>query len=321
MAVRVMIFTGGDDRTLIDAIASVAGVDAILPRERTEACAGMAEAQVLVSSDHAWGPDLAAAIENSSRLNWVQLTTAGYDRLARHGIRNSITVSTIGDVGADLVAEHALTLLLSLCRRAPALVRAQQRGEWAFAAEARAIRSLRDRHVAVLGFGHIGQAVAKLARAFGAEVTGIARSARRDSGGYEVIAITALDRLLPQSDALVNCLPLTPGTEGLIDAAMLAALKPGAFVVNISRGRIVVTDALVAALEAGHLGGAGLDVTDPEPLPPEHPLWRLPNVIITPHVAWAGGGTTQRRLIAERVTTNLRRYIGGETVPDIATIE
>jgi phosphoglycerate dehydrogenase-like enzyme len=127
-----------------------------------------------------------------------------------------------------------------------------------------------------------------------------------------VVAPDRLIELAPIADALFVCVPLTKATEKLVDEELLAALKPGAVVVNVARGRCIDTAALVAALKSGRLGGAALDVTEPEPLPPDHELWRLPRVLITPHVAAASEGADERRLLLVR--ENLRRFAAGEAL-------
>jgi phosphoglycerate dehydrogenase-like enzyme len=125
---------------------------------------------------------------------------------------------------------------------------------------------------------------------------------------------------LPELDALIICAPLTEATEKMMDAGAFVAMKRGGYLVNVSRGAIVDTNALVAALERGVLAGAALDVVDPEPLPPSHPLWSAANVILTPHTAWAGGGESQRRRLQEFLRDNVRRFARGEPVLQAATV-
>jgi phosphoglycerate dehydrogenase-like enzyme len=319
--ISVLLFAGADDDTLHEVIASVPGIAVLRAENRDEACTALANADALISADHAWGEDMSAAIADAQRLRWIQLTTAGFDRVERCGVPARIPVSTIGDAGAAMVAEHALALLLALTRRVPDMLKAQPDGEWTFADLGKRIRSLRTLRVAVLGFGHTGRAFARLATGLGAQVTGVARKARSDAGtGCKVVALMNLYDTLAHSDAVVVTLPLNDGTAGLLDARAFDAIAAGACLVNVSRGRIVVTDALIKALESGHLAGAALDVTDPEPLPANHPLWHAPNVIISPHVAWAGGGAAQRAIIAERVAANVRRFANGDATIDPADI-
>ncbi len=318
---RILVFAGADDDMIDAAIRDIAHVTVLRAGDREAACAALAEADALVSADHAWGEDIAAALRAAPRLRWIQLTTAGFDRLERTAIRDDVKVSTIGDAGAGMVSEHAVTLLLALARQVPAMVAAQSRSEWTFADLGKRVRSLRDLKVTVLGFGHTGRAIARLAMAFGAQVKGVARSARRDSAtGCEVLAISALHETLADSDAVVITLPLNAATSGLLGQDAFASMKPGAMLVNVSRGRIVVTDALIDALNSGHLAGAAVDVTDPEPLPADHPLWQTRNVLISPHVAWAGGGMRQREIVAMKVVDNVRRFAAGDLPEDLADL-
>jgi phosphoglycerate dehydrogenase-like enzyme len=156
-----------------------------------------------------------------------------------------------------------------------------------------------------------------LCGACGARVTGIARSARLDPSGTVVEPVTKLREVLATADALVVAAPLTRETRGIVNAGTLAALKRGALVVNVSRGGLVATSDLLAALENGQVGGAGLDVTDPEPLPNDHPLWARPNVIVTPHVAGIGGGELVRAELEALVVDNARRFVAGDELQHV----
>jgi phosphoglycerate dehydrogenase-like enzyme len=167
-------------------------------------------------------------------------------------------------------------------RRLPEFVEFQRRGEWnRSTVEPPEIDDLDGHTVLIVGHGSIGRAVAVRLAPFGARVIGVARHSREDAQ-----PVSALPDLLPQANVVVNLLPLTPETERFVDATFLARMKPSALLVNAGRGKTVDTDALLEALRSGHIRAA-LDVTDPEPLPADHPLWRAPNVLITPHIAGA----------------------------------
>src|SRR5919205_502085 len=180
-------------------------------------------------------------------------------------------------------AELAVGLAVATLRGFPDFVRAAERGVWASSTRP----ALADRRVLLVGTGGVGSAIAARLAPFEVEVTRVGTRARDDDRGH-VYASEELPGLLPRHEVVVLATPLTDATRGMVDAAFLAAMPDGALLVNVSRGPVVVTDALVAELEAGRLLAA-LDVTDPEPLPPEHPLWRSPNVLVSPHV---GGGAT-----------------------------
>jgi len=171
----------------------------------------------------------------------------------------------------------------------------------------------------VVGLGGIGTEVAHRAHALGMRVVATRRSSRSGPEFVDYVGLAdELVALLAEADVVVNATPLTAETEGMFDAAFFAGMKPTAYFINVGRGRSVVTDDLVAALEAGKLAGAGLDVTDPEPLPPSHPLWRLPNVIITPHVAASSIEARERQRIVIR--ENLRRYAAGEPMLSVVSV-
>ena len=168
----------------------------------------------------------------------------------------------------------------------------------------------------VVGLGGIGSEVAQRAHAFGMTVLATRRS-KAPTPPYVERQETAdnLDALLPLADVVVLCVPLTPETKGLIDKRTLQLMKPGSYLVNIARGQVIDTDAMLSALQLGHLAGACLDVTEPEPLPPGHPLWELPNVIITPHVASWSTLTRDRQL--QLLLSNIQRFGAGQPLLNV----
>ena len=178
------------------------------------------------------------------------------------------------------VSEWVMAAILAMQRRLPAFIEFQRRAEWnRSGAQPATIDDLEGHTVLVVGHGSIGRALAARLAPFGARVVGVSRHARDDAQ-----PVSALPDLLPQADDVVNLLPLTPETEKFVDAAFLARMKPGALFVNAGRGKTVDTAALIEALGSGRIRAA-LDVTDPEPLPADHPLWHMPNTLITPHIA------------------------------------
>jgi phosphoglycerate dehydrogenase-like enzyme len=247
---HVVIWTGSDDAWLRAALADVDGLRCSVPADRAAALAAMAEADALITIVQTWGEDCAAALR-ASRISWLQVLNAGIDPLQRWGLPRNVAVSTLGGAGSASIAEHALFLLLALLRQAPALLAKQRHGEWTTRPMAEAIESLQEKRIAVLGAGHIGRKIAALTMAFGAEPIAVARSARSDSLGFEVVPLTELGDVLASCAAAVVALPLEAATNRLLDAAALARL-PRAPPVNVSRGSIVDTDALVAALKKAH---------------------------------------------------------------------
>lgn len=220
-------------------------------------------------------------------LRLVQTLTAGFDN-ALPFLPDGVALANAPGVHDASTAELAVTLTLAVLRGVPDFVRAQEEGRW-IADDSIRRRSLADRRVLVVGYGGVGAAVARRMLAFEATVTGVATRARAaGSDGVPVHGVDELPRLLPRHDVVVLATPLTAATRGMVDAGFLAAMPDGALLVNVARGGVVDTDALLAELRTGRLL-AGLDVTDPEPLPDGHALWSAPGVLISPH---AGGATS-----------------------------
>jgi phosphoglycerate dehydrogenase-like enzyme len=319
---RILVWTGGDDRWLLAAIAAQPGVVAVPAADREQALAALASVDAFVTNVARWDADFSAALARAvPRLRWLQILNAGFDILEQCGVPPGVAVTTVGPVNASVVAEHAVFLLLELLRRGPVVHEAQRQHEWAQHSLAPALGTLRGKRVAVLGAGHIGRAVAALALAFGADVTAVARSARVTVAGLRVEALESLPAVLAAADALVVAVPLTAATQQVIDSRVLAAAKRGLLVVNVSRGRLVDTAALLASLDAGVVAGAALDVTDPEPLPRDHELWARANVIVTPHVAGMGGGEIVRAELEALVVDNVRRFVASQALRHAAALQ
>lgn len=230
------------------------------------------------------------------RLAAVHFNSAGREgfEAAGLGALKGLCVTSGAEVLAPAVAEHALALLLALFRRLPQAMDAQRRRVWD-AATLPPRQTLDDATVLVVGMGNIGRAVAERAAAFGSRVLAVTRTPAGRQAACPVAGLDALERLLPEADAVILCIALAPGTRHLIDAAALARMRPEAVLVNVGRGGLVDEGALVRALRSGRLAGAGLDVTEPEPPPGDSALWDAPGLILTSHFA-ASGGNTPRRL-------------------------
>jgi phosphoglycerate dehydrogenase-like enzyme len=248
----------------------------------------------------------AAMVAQLPDLRVVQLLTAGADawigRLPEH-----VTLCDARGVHDSSTSEWILTAMLAYLRDFPAFARAQARREWAY----QHTGELAGKRILILGAGSIGEAVARRLAAFDVEVVRVARTARAG-----VHPVAELPRLLPTADVVIVIVPLTPDTTGMVDAAFLAAMPDGALLVNAARGPVVQTAALTAEVVSGRLGLA-TDVTDPEPLPPDHPLWTLDNVLITPHVAASVTGLLPRayRMVGEQI----RRYAAGQPLANVVT--
>lgn len=283
------------------------GVEIVGVPDRAAATREAADADVII------GECVPEVIAAGPRIRWVQRMYAGVERCVAIPAftERGIVLTNMQKVAGSVMAEHVLALMFGLTRGLADYLPAQAKGEWADEAvpESR-MWEVKGRTMFVVGLGGIGTEVAKRAHALGMKVI-----ATRNSGtdGPDYVAEVGLaDKLLPfaaRADVIVSTLPLTTETKGLMNKAFFDAAKRGALFINVGRGGTVVTNDLVAALADGRLGGAGLDVTDPEPLPADHPLWRAPNAIITPHVAAALDGNEVPRWIIAR--ENLRRYLAG----------
>ena len=248
-------------------------------------------------------------------LRWIQLTTAGYDGISFHGVPSHVRVTNAGRSHAPMVAEHAVTLLTALTRRLPAFAAPQARHAFDRAIGL-PLATLEDATVAILGYGAIGRETGRRVASFGARVIGLARSDRADDFATAVRPAADPPAVLAEADALVVTAALTAETRGMVDAAAFGAMKPGGVLVNVARGAIVDSAALVAALRSGHLAGAGLDVTDPEPPPADDPIWDCPNLIVTPHVSGMGSAAVRRR-IASVVRENVERFRSGQDLAHV----
>lgn len=251
-----------------------------------------------------------SALRKAPRLKWLHVFNVGVDHpIFAEMLERGVRLTNSAGSTAEPIAHTAIMGLLALARGFPRWLAAQRARTWA-PERKRLPLDLRGQAAVILGLGRIGAEIARLARALGLRVIGVRRSPPRpDDPVDEMHAPEALPGLLPRCDWLVIACPLTPATRGLIDAAMLARLPQGARVINVARGEIVPEAGLIEALRSGQLGGAYLDVFETEPLPPESPLWSLPNVIVTPHNSAAAAGNDGR--VLEIFLDNLRRWRTG----------
>jgi phosphoglycerate dehydrogenase-like enzyme len=277
----------------------------------------------LARADVAFGQPPVEAARDSDRLSWVHLSSAGYGSYDRPDVRDAFArrgavLTKSSFVYAEPCAEHALSFMLSWARQLPAAF-AEQHGErrWPQGRLRQGSRLLRGQRVILFGFGSIGSRLVELLGPFACELTGV----RRKIDGKEPIDTITFDdpRLLDRlaaADHVVNLLPGTAATHGYFTPQLFGSIKRSAVFYNIGRGTTVDQSALLAALGSGQLAAALLDVTDPEPLPLDHPLWRAPNCFITPHTA--GGHHDEGDRLVEHFAANLARHERGQPVLDRA---
>jgi phosphoglycerate dehydrogenase-like enzyme len=262
-----------------------------------------------------------AVLAAGAELRWLQTMTAGVEACtAKPAVAQGRYVLTnMRAIAAPMIAEHTLGMLLALTRGLTVSLPRQATGEWSQQYPGVPLVSVQGKTMLVAGLGGIGGEIAKRAHALGMRVIATRGSSRDRPPYVEYVGLSdELPTLLGQADVVVDALPLTAATRGLFDARAFARMRPGAYFLNVGRGATVVTDDLVAALQSRRLAGAGLDVTAPEPLPATHPLWRAPNVVITPHNSSDAdlGVETQLRVLRE----NLRRYLAGDRLLSVVEV-
>jgi phosphoglycerate dehydrogenase-like enzyme len=332
---RIVVFA--DEARVERLRQAVPGVEFVTAAYNRVAGGSLSEADVIIG---ACSPEIVSAASN---VKWIQLSSAGAERCVNiPGIRErGILITNAQRLYGPEIAEHVIAMLFAFSRGLYRYIPAQQQGIWdRNILSASQIWELEGRTLLVVGLGGIGTQVAWRADALGMRVLATRRSSRdawrADALGMRVLATRRSSRegpefvdyvgttdelinLAQRADVVVNCTPLTPATTGLFDAEFFAAMKQTAYFINVGRGKSVVTADLLVALESGGIAGAGLDVTDPEPLPSGHLLWRLPNVIITPHMS--GMSDRRRDRLWVLVEENLRRYVAGERMLSVVDVE
>ena len=302
---------------------SAAELEAVVPELRIVAVDSLAAAVGAAADADAiigfCSPELVAA---AGKASWIQIFSAGAERcLAADGVANGeIVLTNMQKMSSPVIGEHAIAMMLSLSRGLTQFAKLMPSGQWdRSVTDSANVMPIADRTMLVVGLGGIGREVAVRAHALGMRVLAIRNSSR---AGPEFVSYVGLPdelhTLAAEADVIVNALPHTPATEGSIDAEVFAAAKRGALYLSVGRGRTTVTEDLVAALREGQIGAAGLDVTDPEPLPRDHPLWQFDNVLITPHMSGFGGGTERHRLLLRE---NLQRFANGDELYNVVDPE
>jgi len=296
--------------------AAAPGVELVPAKDAAEAVRLAGDADAVLGLCTA---DLLAA---GPGIRWIQSYSAGVERcVAIPALRErGILLTNMQRVAGPVMAEHVLAMMLAWARGLNFYLAEQAAGRWTreLPAPGRML-TLEGKTVLVVGLGGIGLEVARRAQALGMRVVAT-RASGRDGPAFVSYVGTPdeLAQLAAQADFVVNTTPLTPATTGMFDAKFFAVVKPGAFFVNVGRGQSVVQADLVAALRSGRLAGAALDVTDPEPLPADSPLWRMPNVLLTPHVS--AQSDVDDGVRSAIVVENLRRYVAGEKLLSVVDL-
>jgi phosphoglycerate dehydrogenase-like enzyme len=275
-------------------------------------------ARAIGEADAAFGTLPAELLREARRLRWLQAPQAAppagyyYPELVAH----PVTVTNFREIYNDHIAAHIMAFVLAFARGLHHYLPLQLRREWRPAPLDTGVVHLPEATALIVGVGGIGAETARVASAFGMRVLGVdARRKDTPPGMAELHPAEALDALLPRADFVILTVPHTPATEGFMHRARFARMKRGAFFINIGRGKTTRLDDLVAALRAGELAGAGLDVFEEEPLPADHPLWTLPGVLLTPHTAGYGPYLDERRF--EILLENCRRFLADRPLRNV----
>jgi phosphoglycerate dehydrogenase-like enzyme len=277
-----------------------------------------AAASAIVTADAAFGTLPAELLAKAQRLRWLQAPQAAppagyyYPELVAH----PLTVTNFREIYNDHISAHILAFVLAFARGLHIYIPQQLRRVWAKPTEDLGVVPLPGSTALIVGLGGIGAETARLLSAFGVRVLAVdARRTDKPEFVAEMHRPDALDQMLPQADFVILTVPHTPATEGFFNAAKFRLMKPSAFFINIGRGMTTKLNDLVAALKAGEIAGAALDVYEQEPLPSEHPLWGMPNVLMTPHMAGYGPHLNERRF--QIIQDNCRAFANGQMLRNV----
>ena len=284
----------------------------VLPEDDAEA------AREIVDADAAFGwvpPDM---LPRAEKLRWLQNPDAGpfygyyYDALIAH----PCVISNPRGIYFDHISHHIMMFVLALARGLPWYVDAQRANHWDKDARMSEYINLGDATALINGVGGIGAETARLCSSFGMRVIGIEPRVERDLDDVDIYPPEEIDRLLPEADFVISTVPHTPETEGMFNAARFKLMKPTSYFINVGRGKVCKIDDLADAIESGEIAGCGLDVYEIEPLPADHKLWHLPNVLMTPHVAVKDAGDIPERRF-QIILENARRFARGEPLMNV----
>lgn len=318
---KIVVLGGLPDREGFAAAA--AGAEIVVVRDSASMATAAKDADIIVGLTSPGAICEPAVLDNAKELRWIHSQSAGVERcmMVPSVESRDLLVTNMRGVDSAAIAEHAIAMALALARGFPAFVTAANTGRWAREEVAgMQLQVLDGKTLLVVGLGGIGTEVAHRAHGLGMKVVATRNSGRTGPEYVSYVGTPAeLLTLAKTADVIVNCAPLTTETTGIFNAKFFDSLKSNALFINIARGGSVVTADLIQALRDKKLAGAGLDVMDPEPLPPDHPLWKAPNVLITPHMSARSDLPSRERGLLAR--EQLRRYVAGEKMLSVVDLK
>lgn len=273
----------------------------------------------LAQADITYGQPPVNRLHEATQLRWIQLTSAGVSQeLCPLAKQQRLVVTNLAGLYGPSIAEHAFALMAMLARNLQIVVRNQQRQSWDRSV-AKTMTDLQGKTISIVGLGNIGQSIARLAKAYGMRIVGCRRTDNSTPGIDRQYPLSELQAMLAEGDYVAVAAPLTAQTTGMLGKPEFAAMKRGAVYINISRGPVAEEFSLIEALRTGHLSAAGMDVFTTEPLPPGHPLWEMPQVIVSPH--YTGETINQSARPAERFARNLRSWLANGKLEGIVDLD
>jgi len=295
---------------IVDAVGAIDGVQLEVVATEQELAKHLPHAQGLVMANPSRqeGAAIEQVIRSESQLRWLHLISAGQDGVAHCGLKPDVVVTHTPGATANAVGDHAIALLFALMRGLHVAFKQQRLHRWDKSAITPSVTTIAGKRVVILGYGAIGRYLQPVFEALGSEVRVVSRTTPTGVAPDAAFELSQLSPAMTGADVLICAIALSNLTHGLVDEASLRLMKPGSLLVNVGRGEVVDREGLVRCLRDSHLAGAGLDVTDPEPLPDWDETWSLPNVIITPHYGGAGSKDAPRR-IAQRVVDVIRERL------------
>lgn len=314
----VLLEVGHRYQGMENALAAFPGAQLHRVGTPEEIAAAMPAAEILIASNRLYtAPNAKVIRDNARALKWIQFSTSGIDKAAEFGLPSGVIVTNASGLRSFAVAEHAFALMLALLRRFADVDAAKRAKVWRREEITPHLDNLAGKHMVLIGLGAIGQEIARKAKAFDMTVTGISRTNDTIPHVDCIRPRGDLQAAAAEADIVVVAAISNEETEKIVSRGVIGAMKPTAYLVNIARGAMIDEPALIEALQAGKIAGAGLDVAATEPLPAGHPFWTLENVLISPHIAGAGGQGDTHAGFIKIFTDNLRRWVDGKPLTKV----